>query len=228
MRTASVKLALVLGLGLTLAPSLAWASYCTPMISNASSYSIADVAVSYVVGFRIPAGCPPEVSLSVVGLPAQAELDIRYFSGEAYATVRIPTFPERATTFHVTYTATSSSPEGGTTTVTLPLRVNQGPANETPRLDPVTDLVVRGGEIVSFTVGLTDFDRNLEVSLDTLTISGLPRGSQQQFLEVSQERIVIQVTLAAEPASRGLYRVAIHGRDARGDSTLAHMRILIP
>jgi len=158
--------------------------------------------------------------LEIPGITTKVKTDI---PGEASMTVFVLGAPPGS--YNVTYSV--SDTVGNTTLVSLPLSVGLG-SNQTPILDPVSDLIVAVGQTLSFTIGLSDNDGDLDyLSQQTLVIDGIPGSSLVQFTRLTAYRIAIMITLKPQLFERGTYRVYIAGKDKRGGRTIAQMRIVV-
>lgn len=222
---------MVVGAGIALSPAGAWAvcGYDSPMFSSASSQSVSTTTTVFsIVARDKEAGCALEgLSMSVAGLPATPGLTVTKTAGAGEASATITVNPGSfgvATTFYATYTATDA--RGLSTSVTLPLYVKQ-PANRSPSLDPISDLLIAG--TTSFTIGVTDLDADLSTtSPETLVVNGLPTGTMVSSTPATGTRKASTFTVTPTTSNRGVWRVHIQGKDTRGGVTIAQMRIHIP
>lgn len=229
-RIHQLLVAVVLGLGFC--PASVWAVNCAaeaPLFSIAPTMDIYGQTTFVVAAREKVAGCPsPALNITAAGLPTNVLVrKDTSVGGEVSLTINTVSGAANAGTYDVTYTVTDIY--NNVSTVSLPLRlVTSGPPNTTPRLDPVSDMVVAPGETRSFTVGLSDPDNDLDsISMDTLRVDGLPSYSRKATLRASPGLFVCQITVVNNGFNRGIYRVHIRGRDARGGMTISQMRIEI-
>ncbi len=237
---------LLAGVVLCAAQSVVWGDCLTdtPLLTSAASQVLdrnSTAPVTITISARdLPAGCtatPEQISFATpFGLPSAGVAGLTFepplsFKGPL-AGVKVTLTPSMipSGTYNVVYTVKDAV--NNTTSVTLPLVVASAPLYAaTPSLDPVSDVVVFLGQRLSFAVGLSDPDGDLNITdQNTLAIDGLPVSSTKTYAKLTASRFEVLVTLAPSPFAtleRGTYRVNITGRKIHGGYVTAQMRIIV-
>ncbi len=244
MRNASWALVLSLGL-VVVAPSVGWTA-CEeepPLltIAQAPVLNVGQPVYRWVVQARDKMqNCSnPKLTMTVTGLSGLGSnvmlkitpLPTGTLSDEVSAEVTVNPSSTTAGTHHITYTVTDSI--GKSNSVTMPLVIgNFGRNNDTPSLDPVSDITVALGQRVSFVVGLSDPNNDLSANANDLMVDGLPTLNANTTYKVWKtlrtDRIACEITVAPTQAyERGTYLVNITGRDLPRAVVKAQMKITV-